>query len=152
MLTEIKFAASGWRAVVAERLTLPSGYQPNQRPPRNHGREATESKYPETPVGVNHIQELTIEDNTGRRRRRLAITSWNKDGILRGLLRSQAATRPGKSLADPWKTISYQVGSFFPQPENFRLTPEVKTKFTEKLENDPRKYCGHEVSAVVRKD
>jgi hypothetical protein len=32
------------------------------------------------------------------------------------------------------------------------LTPEVKTKFTEKLKSDPRQFCGQEVSAVVRKD
>jgi phosphoglucomutase len=31
------------------------------------------------------------------------------------------------------KTISNQVGSFFPQRDNFRLTPVVKEKFTEKL-------------------
>jgi phosphoglucomutase len=50
------------------------------------------------------------------------------------------------------KTISNQVGSFFPPRENFRLTPEVETKFTEKLEHDPREFCGHEGSAGVRKD
>jgi phosphoglucomutase len=50
------------------------------------------------------------------------------------------------------KAISNQVGSLFPPGENFRLTPEVKTKFTEKLEHDPREFCGQEVSAVVRKD
>ena len=32
------------------------------------------------------------------------------------------------------------------------MTPEVKTKFTEKIKNDPREFCGREVSAVVRKD
>ena len=32
------------------------------------------------------------------------------------------------------------------------MTPEVKTKFTEKLKNDPQQFCGQEVSAVVRKD
>jgi hypothetical protein len=32
------------------------------------------------------------------------------------------------------------------------LTPEVKTKFTEKSKNDLREFCGHQVSAVVGKD
>jgi phosphoglucomutase len=32
------------------------------------------------------------------------------------------------------------------------LTPEVKTKFTEKLKSDPRDFCGHPVSKVVRTD
>jgi len=35
-----------------------------------------------------------------------------------------------------------QVGSFHPQRENFRLTPEGKAKFTEKLRFDPREFCG----------
>jgi phosphoglucomutase len=50
------------------------------------------------------------------------------------------------------KTISNQVGSFFPQRENFLLTPEVKTKFTEKLRSDPKEFCGRPVSEVVRTD
>ena len=48
--------------------------------------------------------------------------------------------------------ISNQVGSFYPQRENFRLTAEVKTKFTEKLKSDPREFCGRPVSQVVRTD
>jgi phosphomannomutase len=36
--------------------------------------------------------------------------------------------------------------------ENFRLTPEVKEKFTEKLRLDPREFYGRNVSEVVRKD
>jgi phosphoglucomutase len=49
------------------------------------------------------------------------------------------------------QTISNQVGSFFPHRENFRLTPEVKTKFTEKLKHDPHQFCGHGIGAVERK-
>ena len=36
--------------------------------------------------------------------------------------------------------------------ENFRLTPEVKEKFTETLRLDPQTFAGHKVSEVVRKD
>ena len=39
----------------------------------------------------------------------------------------------GKQLAD----LLAKVGSFYPLRENFRLTPEVKAKFTEKLRRDP---------------
>jgi hypothetical protein len=46
--------------------------------------------------------------------------------------------------------ISNQVGSFFPRRDNFRLTPVVKEKFTEKLRSDPRDFCGREVRRVVR--
>jgi phosphomannomutase len=36
--------------------------------------------------------------------------------------------------------------------ENFRLTPDVKAKFTEKLHIDPKDFSGQRVSEVVRKD
>jgi phosphoglucomutase len=72
--------------------------------------------------------------------------------LLRGTLSAHAAARNGNPPAEPWKTISNQVGSFFPPRENFRLTPEAETKFTEKLEHDPHDFCGHEVNAGVRKD
>ncbi len=36
--------------------------------------------------------------------------------------------------------------------ENFRLTPEVKEKFTEKLRLDLQTFAGHKVNEVVRKD
>ncbi len=36
--------------------------------------------------------------------------------------------------------------------ENFRLTPEVKEKFTEKLRLDPQNFVGHKVTEAVRKD
>jgi len=58
----------------------------------------------------------------------------------------------GKSLGEQLKVISNQVGSFYPERQNFRLTPEVKAKFTEKLKSDPREFCGHTVSEVNRKD
>jgi phosphomannomutase len=60
--------------------------------------------------------------------------------------------RRGKSLDEQLKELCNQVGSYYPQRENFPLTPEVKEKFTEKLRSDPREFCGHPVSQVVRTD
>ncbi len=60
--------------------------------------------------------------------------------------------RQRAALGEQLKDFSNQAGSFFPRRENFRLTPEVKTKFTEKLKSDPHEFCGHTVSEVVRKD
>ena len=58
--------------------------------------------------------------------------------------------------ANPWelscKSVFAKVGSLYPQRENFRLTPEVKEKFTEELRLDPHELYGHKVSEVVRKD
>lgn len=50
------------------------------------------------------------------------------------------------------KELCNQVGSYYPERQNFRLTPEVKEKFTEKLRSDPKEFCGRTVSDVVRTD
>jgi phosphoglucomutase len=50
------------------------------------------------------------------------------------------------------RAISNQVGSSFAERQNFRLTAEVKAKFTEKLKSDSRDFCGHTVGQVVRTD
>jgi phosphoglucomutase len=111
----------------------------------------------ETPVGFKYIGELIMKDKIaigGEESAGLSIRHHvpEKDGLLAGLLCCEAVAKRGKSLGDQLKAISSKVGSFYPQRENFRLTPEVKSKFTEKLKSDPREFCGHSVSEVVRKD
>lgn len=111
----------------------------------------------ETPVGFKYIGELIMEDKVaigGEESAGLSIRHHvpEKDGVLAGLLCCEAVARRGKSLREQLKAISDKVGSFYPKRENFRLTPEVKRKFTEKLRLDPREFCGHEVSEVVRTD
>jgi phosphoglucomutase len=111
----------------------------------------------ETPVGFKYIGELIMQDKIvigGEESAGLSIRHHvpEKDGVLAGLLCCEAVAKRGKSLGEQLKEISNQVGSFFPQRENFRLTPEVKTKFTEKLKSDPHQFCGQKVSEVVRKD
>jgi len=52
----------------------------------------------------------------------------------------------GASLGgEQLKALGNQVGSCYPQRENFRLTAEVKAKFTEKLQSDPRDFAGRVV-------
>jgi len=111
----------------------------------------------ETPVGFKYIGELIMQDKIaigGEESAGLSIRHHvpEKDGVLAGLLCCEAVARRGKSLGEQLKAISNQVGSFWPQRDNFRLTPEVKAKFTDKLKSDPREFCGHPVSAVVRTD
>ncbi|MGA2458816.1 MAG: hypothetical protein ABSF85_14700 [Terriglobales bacterium] len=45
-----------------------------------------------------------------------------------------------------------EVGSFYPLRENFRLTPEVKQKFTEELRSNPSEFRGIKVAYAVRAD
>jgi phosphoglucomutase len=111
----------------------------------------------ETPVGFKYIGELIMQDKIaigGEESAGLSIRHHvpEKDGLLAGLLCCEAVARRGKSLGEQLKTISDKVGSFYPMRENFRLTAEVKAKFTEKLKSDPREFCGHPVSEVVRTD
>ena len=111
----------------------------------------------ETPVGFKYIGELIMGDKIaigGEESAGLSIRHHvpEKDGVLAGLLCCEAVARRGQSLGEQLKAISNQVGSFFPQRENFRLTPEVKTKFTDKLRSDPREFCGRPVKEVVRTD
>jgi phosphoglucomutase len=111
----------------------------------------------ETPVGFKYIGELIMQDKIaigGEESAGLSIRHHvpEKDGVLAGLLCCEAVARRGKSLGEQLKAVCNQVGSYYPKRENFRLTPEVKAKFTEKLQSDPREFCGHTVSQVVRTD
>src|SRR5580692_3248297 len=111
----------------------------------------------ETPVGFKYIGELIMQDKIaigGEESAGLSIRHHvpEKDGVLAGLLCCEAVARRGKSLGEQLKALCNQVGSYYPERQNFRLTPEVKAKFTEKLRQDPRDFCGHPVGAVVRTD
>jgi phosphoglucomutase len=111
----------------------------------------------ETPVGFKYIGELIMQDKIvigGEESAGLSIRHHvpEKDGLLAGLLCCEAVAKRSKSLGEQLKAISDQVGSFFPERQNFRLTPEVKDKFTEKLKVDPKEFCGHPVDQVVRTD
>ena len=85
----------------------------------------------ETPVGFKYIGELIMQDKIaigGEESAGLSIRHHvpEKDGVLAGLLCCEMVARRGKSLGEQLKTMCNQVGSFYPQRENFRLTPEVK--------------------------
>jgi phosphoglucomutase len=111
----------------------------------------------ETPVGFKYIGELIMQDKIaigGEESAGLSIRHHvpEKDGVLAGLLCCEMVARRGKSLGEQLKALCNQVGSYHPRRENFRLTREVKEKFTGKLRSDPREFCGREVSEVVRTD
>jgi phosphoglucomutase len=111
----------------------------------------------ETPVGFKYIGELIKEDKIvigGEESAGLSIRHHvpEKDGILAGLLCCEMVARRGKSLGQQLQELFAKVGSCYPKRENFRLTPEVKAKFTEKLEQTPRDFFGRKVQEVVRTD
>ena len=111
----------------------------------------------ETPVGFKYIGELIIEDKIaigGEESAGLTIRGHvpEKDGVIAGLLAAEMVAVRGSSLGEQLKKIFARVGSFYPNRENFRLTPEVKEKFTEKIKNDPQEIDGRRVTQVVRTD
>lgn len=111
----------------------------------------------ETPVGFKYIGELIKQDKIaigGEESAGLSIRHHvpEKDGILAGLLCCEMVARRGKPLGQQLRELFNQVGSFFPQRENFRLTPEVQAKFTEKLRLEPRDFLGRRITQIVRTD
>jgi phosphoglucomutase len=111
----------------------------------------------ETPVGFKYIGELIKADRIcigGEESAGLSIRRHvpEKDGVLAGLLCCEMVAQRGKSLGKQLEELFVKVGSFYPQRENFRLTQEVKEKFTEKLRSEPRDFFGRRVDEVVRKD
>jgi alpha-D-glucose phosphate-specific phosphoglucomutase len=111
----------------------------------------------ETPVGFKYIGELIKADKIcigGEESAGLSIRNHvpEKDGIIAGLLCCEMVARRGKPLAKQLGELFAKVGSYYPQRENFRLTPEVQQKFTGKLRSDPQEFCGRKVDEVVRKD
>jgi len=111
----------------------------------------------ETPVGFKYIGELIKQDKIligGEESAGLSIRKHvpEKDGVLAGLLCCEMVAHRGISLGKQLANLFAEVGSFYPLRDNFRLTPEVKQKFTDKLRHDPSEFHGIRVAKVVRTD
>ncbi len=111
----------------------------------------------ETPVGFKYIGELIIQDKIaigGEESAGLTIRYHvpEKDGVLAGLLCCEMVAVRGESLSRQLEKLFAKVGSFYPKRDNFRLTPEVKAKFTTKLASDPKEIDGRVVTQIVRTD
>jgi phosphoglucomutase len=111
----------------------------------------------ETPVGFKYIGELIIKDEIaigGEESAGLTIRGHvpEKDGVIAGLLIAEMVANRGKSLGAQLQELFAKVGSYYPNRENFRLTPEVKASFMEKIKGDPTELNGRKVSQIVRTD
>ncbi|HEX6504407.1 MAG TPA: phosphoglucomutase/phosphomannomutase family protein [Terriglobales bacterium] len=111
----------------------------------------------ETPVGFKYVGELIKQDKIaigGEESAGLSIRHHvpEKDGVLAGLLCAEMVAARGKSLGEQLRELFAKVGSYYPRRENFRLTPDVKEKFTGKLQSNPQDFSGRKVTEVVRKD
>jgi len=111
----------------------------------------------ETPVGFKYIGELINQDKIvigGEESAGLTIRGHvpEKDGVLAGLLVAEMVAKKGKSTGELLKELFAKVGSYYPVRENFRLTAEAMSAFTEKLKGDPTELGGRKVSQIVRTD
>ena len=111
----------------------------------------------ETPVGFKFIGELINQDKIvigGEESAGLTIRGHvpEKDGILAGLLAAEMVAVRGASIGAQLKQLFAKVGSYYPVRENFRLTPQRKAAFTEKLKANPKELSGRKVTQVVRTD
>src|SRR6267154_6735731 len=111
----------------------------------------------ETPVGFKYVGELIKQDKIaigGEESAGLSIRYHvpEKDGILAGLLCCEAVARRNKPLMTQIHDLFGKVGSFYSHRDNFRLTPEVKEKFTKKLNSDPHELAGRKVKQIVQTD
>jgi alpha-D-glucose phosphate-specific phosphoglucomutase len=111
----------------------------------------------ETPVGFKYIGALIDEDKIaigGEESAGLTIRGHvpEKDGVIAGLLVTEMVAVRGKSLGVQLRELFGKVGSYYPVRENFRLTPEIKARFTEKLKTDPTELSGRKVTGIVRTD
>src|SRR4051812_11918787 len=111
----------------------------------------------ETPVGFKYIGELIQQDKIaigGEESAGLSIRHHvpEKDGVLAGLLCCEMVARRGTSLSEQLRRLFDQVGSFYPDRQNFRLTPEVQATLTGKLQQEPREFAGRKVASIVRTD
>ena len=111
----------------------------------------------ETPVGFKYIGELIKQDKIaigGEESAGLSIRHHvpEKDGVLACLLCCEMVARRGKPIGIQLQELFGKVGSFYPERQNFHLTPEVKEKFTTKMKSDPKDFHGKKVSEINRKD
>jgi phosphomannomutase len=111
----------------------------------------------ETPVGFKYLGELIEQDRIaigGEESAGLSIRHHvpEKDGVLAGLLCCEMVARRKASLGQQLQSVFAKVGSYYPLRENFHLTGEVKQKFTEKLQAEPREFAARKVVQVVRTD
>jgi phosphomannomutase len=139
----------GWKNGVAKSVTTTNMVNALAK---YHGVELFE-----TPVGFKFIGELIKQDKIaigGEESAGLSIRHHvpEKDGILAGLLCCECVARRGKPLRQQMQDLFGKVGSFYQKRDSFRLTPEVKEKFTNKLKNDPAEFSGSKVMQVVRTD
>ncbi|MCF7708040.1 MAG: phosphoglucomutase/phosphomannomutase family protein [Verrucomicrobia bacterium] len=111
----------------------------------------------ETPVGFKHIGAIMESEPVivgGEESGGLSVKGHipEKDGILACLLMAELVATEKKSLGKILEKIEKQVGSFFTDRINLRLSPDKKASFLEELAEGPGKIAGSKVEDIITKD
>ncbi|HXE97426.1 MAG TPA: phosphoglucomutase/phosphomannomutase family protein [Dongiaceae bacterium] len=111
----------------------------------------------ETPVGFKYIGELISQDKLaigGEESAGLTIRGHvpEKDGILACFLVAEMVAREGKSIRELLDRLYGEVGRFVTRRDNLKLSPELETAYSGKINALPAEVAGAKVTEVVRID
>ena len=111
----------------------------------------------ETPVGFKFIGELINEDKIilgGEESAGLSIKGHypEKDGILACLLAAEAVAARRASLCEQLNAIFDRVGRVESARTGVRLNPELATKLSQRLAQEPAELGGRRIDKINRLD
>ncbi|WP_303721967.1 phosphoglucomutase/phosphomannomutase family protein [Malonomonas rubra] len=111
----------------------------------------------ETPVGFKYIGEYISDDKIligGEESAGLSICGHvpEKDGILACLLVAEMVAVEKRTLLELLDDLYSRVGEIYTKRINIRLSPELEAALSEKLQNPPQQFGGHQVSEVIKID
>jgi phosphoglucomutase len=111
----------------------------------------------ETPVGFKYIGELISQDKLvigGEESAGLTIRGHvpEKDGILACFLVAEMVAREGKSIRELLEKLYGEVGRFITRRDNLKLSPELETAYSSKINALPSEIAGTKVTDIVKVD
>src|SRR6185369_11337486 len=111
----------------------------------------------EPPVGFKYIGELISQDKLvigGEESAGLTIRGHvpEKDGILACFLVAEMVAREGKTVRELLERLYREVGRFVTRRDNLKLSPELESTYSAKINAVPAEVAGTKVKEVVRID
>lgn len=111
----------------------------------------------ETPVGFKYIGELISQDKLvigGEESAGLTIKGHvpEKDGILACFLVAEMVAREGKTVRELLERLYGEVGRFVTRRDNLKLSPELESAYSSKINAVPAEVAGTKVKEVIKID
>ena len=111
----------------------------------------------ETPVGFKYIGDLISQDKIvigGEESAGLTIKGHvpEKDGILACFLVAEMVAREGKTVRQLLERLYGEVGRFITRRDNLKLSPELESAYSAKVDMLPSEIAGTKVKEIIRID